>query len=431
MNKRISSFFCDPKTVIKNVAIFLLMIFLSVYAFFQILPTFAQKIETETALPVSVYDTTQTTGYIFREEQLVSGPSNGIAVTLVKDGERLSNGQHFANVYSNADAAKLQEEINAIDRKIETLSKSVVDTDLYVTDITKTDEAISDNFDELFSKIAKNDLTDTLNIQKDLLVNLNKKDMIVNMTDSYDAEIASLQTQRNAILNRINSMTQKLIAPFSGYYYGDTDGYETIFDPAELENLTIERFHEIISQPPLQNSTTADFGKIVTDFVWYVVCETDRLSAAKYNIGSYYKLRFTSFSEEEIKLELTDVISETSEDTALLIFRGNTAPEGFPYQRSQQVDIISDGYSGLAVSKQALRVVDGKTGVYILDGDIVRFRLADVIFEDEDYYVISTESAKTADNQEDTEDGKTYYYLTLYDNVIVSGKSLFDGKIIG
>ena len=396
MNKRISSFFCDPKTVIKNVAIFLLMIFLSVYAFFQILPTFAQKIETETALPVSVYDTTQTTGYIFREEQLVSGPSNGIAVTLVKDGERL-----------------------------------VVDTDLYVTDITKTDEAISDNFDELFSKIAKNDLTDTLNIQKDLLVNLNKKDMIVNMTDSYDAEIASLQTQRNAILNRINSMTQKLIAPFSGYYYGDTDGYETIFDPAELENLTIERFHEIISQPPVQNITTADFGKIVTDFVWYVVCETDRLSAAKYNIGSYYKLRFTSFSEEEIKLELTDVISETSEDTALLIFRGNTAPEGFPYQRSQQVDIISDGYSGLAVSKQALRVVDGKTGVYILDGDIVRFRLADVIFEDEDYYVISTESAKTADNQEDTEYGKTYYYLTLYDNVIVSGKSLFDGKIIG
>ena len=164
MNKRISSFFCDPKTVIKNVAIFLLMIFLSVYAFFQILPTFAQKIETETALPVSVYDTTQTTGYIFREEQLVSGPSNGIAVTLVKDGERLSNGQHFANVYSNADAAKLQEEINAIDRKIETLSKSVVDTDLYVTDITKTDEAISDNFDELFSKIAKNDtrIFDTL-----------------------------------------------------------------------------------------------------------------------------------------------------------------------------------------------------------------------------------------------------------------------------
>ena len=96
MNKRISSFFCDPKTVIKNVAVFLLMIFLSVYAFFQILPTFAQKIETETALPVSVYDTTQTTGYIFREEQLVSGPSNGIAVTLVKDGERLSNGHHFA-----------------------------------------------------------------------------------------------------------------------------------------------------------------------------------------------------------------------------------------------------------------------------------------------------------------------------------------------
>ncbi|MGN1121860.1 MAG: hypothetical protein ACI4RV_05800, partial [Eubacteriales bacterium] len=71
MNKKLSSFFCDPKTTVKNAALFLLMIFLVVYAFFQILPTFTQSIEVETALLVSVYDTTVTTGYIFRDEEVI------------------------------------------------------------------------------------------------------------------------------------------------------------------------------------------------------------------------------------------------------------------------------------------------------------------------------------------------------------------------
>ena len=77
MNKKLADFFCDPKTAVKNVALLLLMVFLVIYAFFQILPTFTQNITTETALLVSVYDTCKTTGYMDKLSSLLGCGSAG------------------------------------------------------------------------------------------------------------------------------------------------------------------------------------------------------------------------------------------------------------------------------------------------------------------------------------------------------------------
>ena len=432
MNKKIADFFCDPKTALKNTALLLLMIFLVVYAFFQILPAFTQQIKTETALAASVYETCQTTGYIFRDEQVVESPTAGVAVTLVKDGERVSKGQHFANVYSEDASVNLQEQINAIDRKIEILSKSVVDTDLYVTDISKTDEEIDASFDALFSLVADGNLADAVGVEKNLLVSMNKKNLIISMNDGYQNEIAALKRERNALQSRISSVSQRLTAAYSGYYYGDIDGYESIFKPELLDELTLDSFRALTLSAPSTINESRVAGKIVKDFVWYVVCETDKFSASAYEPGHYYRLNFPAFSEETVNMELMKTVSVTSEDTALLVFRGNTAPQDFPYLRSQRVDIIGKSYSGLAVPKKALRIVDGNPGVFILDGDIVRFRLVEILFEDEDYYIVSAEPPRLDDPENvSAADKPAGRYLALYDSIIVGGKALFDGKTVG
>lgn len=427
MNRKLVSYFCDPKTALRNVGLLLLMVFLTIYAVFQILPTFTHTIKTETALMVSLYDTCETTGYVFRSEQLVEKPGEGETVTLVKDGERVSRGQLFANVYTDASSAGLQEQINAIDRKIEILSKSVVDTDLYVTDITKTDVEIESSLNALFEKVANRDLTDAVSIENSLLVSLNKKKLITNMTSSYQNEIASLQSERGALQSRIRSVSRALYASSAGYFYGDVDGYEHIFTPDVLDSLTLDSFHSLIAASA--EPTTGVAGKLVTDFVWYLVCEADKYAVAGYEKGHSYRLRFPSFSDDVlVNMKLTQILSETASDTALLVFRGNTAPEGFPYLRQQTAEIIGQSYTGLAVPKKAVRIVEGKQGVYILDGDIVRFRRVEVLFEDEEYYIVSPEAPIPDEPQ--TEDVPVERYLALYDSIIVSGKDLFDGKIV-
>ena len=440
MNNKLASFFCDPKTAIKNIAVLALMIFIVVYAGFQILPSFSEKLKTETALEVTVFDANVTTGYIFRDEEPITNMSNNdrVVVTLVKDGEKVSKGQHFANAYVASDYADIQEQIDVIEDKIKVLERSSVEMDAYVTDLSKTDDAINDNFDKIYSSISDGILDNVNAVENELLVEMNKRNLIIHVNDGYTSELQTLKQQKNALESRINAYSDRVTSKTSGYFYGDADGFEEIFDIDLIEELNHENFKEIVNASPDNEIINSKYGKIVKDFVWYVVCESDKTAAAGYKENKMYSLVFPSFSDEEMKLELKKIVKNTEENTVLLVFRGNTAPEGFTYTRSQQVNIISGEITGYAVPKDAVRIKDGVKGVYVLNGDIVRFRRIETVTEDGDYYIVA-KPTRTVDlskedegNQEGSDSEQPYYkYLSLYDNVIVGGKNLFDGKIVG
>ncbi len=435
MDKKLASFFCDPKKALKNIGLLVLMVFVVVYTGFQILPSFSEKLETETALEVSVFDANITTGYIFRDEEPIIKPENDrVVVTLVKDGERVSKGQHFANAYVASDYAEIQEQIDVIDSKISVLEKSSVETDAYVTDLSKTDANIRESFDRIYSAVSNGSLTDVSSVQNDLLVNMNKRNLIVNMGVNYAAELQQLRQRKSMLESRISAYSDRVVAQSAGYYYGDTDGFERIFSVDKLKGLTHDTFESILNMEPEQSVLNSNYGKIVKGFVWYVVCESDKSAAAKYEKNKYYNLVFPSFSDDEMMLELTDVVKSTAENTVLLVFRGNTSPEGFTYPRSQQVNIISGEYSGYAVPKNAVRMVGNMQGVYVLNGDIVRFRRIEILSEDGDYYIVKIPKASAVlENQGEgsAAPSSNYPYLALYDNIVIGGKDLFDGKIVG
>ena len=83
------------------------------------------------------------------------------------------------------------------------------------------------------------------------------------------------------------------------------------------------------------------------------------------------------------------------------------------------------------------RLDDKYDGVYIRIGEQIFFRRAEPVFEIDDYYIIRAESEKEKTENAALESDssgeapkKTYKYLALYDNVIVGGKELYDGKRI-
>ena len=122
-------------------------------------------------------------------------------------------------------------------------------------------------------------------------------------------------------------------------------------------------------------------------------------------------------------------------------------PLGFDFTRMQKVLISTVEYSGFELPLTAVRVVDGYRGVYVQDGVTVRFRRINVIHETEDGTVICTGNAQ--ENEAIREEvrlanlqtGKSavydetsfgaYYWIEENDVVIVSGRDLYSGKIVG
>ena len=75
--------------------------------------------------------------------------------------------------------------------------------------------------------------------------------------------------------------------------------------------------------------------------------------------------------------------------------------------------IITKTYSGIRVDKNSVRLLDGQSGVYVKVGQIVRFKKADVLYMGSSYALLDP-------------NGK----VSNFDEVIVSGKNLYDGKAL-
>ena len=71
-------------------------------------------------------------------------------------------------------------------------------------------------------------------------------------------------------------------------------------------------------------------------------------------------------------------------------------------------------------------------GVYVLVGDVVEFKRTHLLDERDGYYIVSTDVNDYALPEGTQATGVLACdRLSLYDNIIVSGKNLFNGKIVG
>ena len=101
-----------------------------------------------------------------------------------------------------------------------------------------------------------------------------------------------------------------------------------------------------------------------------------------------------------------------------VVFRCAYMSQALSTIRREDVQIQLVRHTGLRVPKRAIVIgEDMQAGVYVLSGNMVRFRKIEQQFSEPADYVICTQTDEAG-------------YLHLYDDVIVEGKGLYDGKII-
>ena len=426
---RFRRFLCDPAKVLKSLAAFAVCIGVVVYVYLQVMGGFDSDIVTETAMHVTMNDTIAAESCIFRNETVMQNEKNGAVVTLVSEGERVSKGQLIANIYSDENDARLQDDINRISRRLEILRNSSVDKQFVISDLRKLDDDIDMAFAGIFEDSSKGNLSSAISSSSELLVMLNKRDLIVESGFDYTSELGRLEAEKAELESRIGTVATPVFAEKAGYFFGDVDGYENIFDISLVKDITLLDFEEMTSSKP-DEALSSGSVKIVSDFVWNIVCSIDANKARTLTEGWDYVLSFPENGDYEMQMTLSKVVSETNSATALAVFRVNVLPKDFNYKRFQNAEIIIKGFEGISVPKKALRIVNGIEGVYLLVGDVVRFRSIERIAEKDGYYIVKLKS-NAAVFEEDNGDTVEIKPLSLYDNVIVSGKQLFDGKIIG
>ena len=410
----------NAKKPLVNLAVFLLSCFVILYAVIQLISGLTTDVAYEYASAQKIETALEKNAYIIRNESIVYAEKSGVLSYSVRESEKIAVDDLIASVYASQNGINLQNEIDTIEKKIEILSDSSIDTGYLTSDISKIDERIFSSLVESRSATEDNDLTLISSYKEELLIDINKRQLVTAGKADFSEQINDLQVKKDKLTSSLQNPLSTVYAEKPGYFSTLLDGYETIFTPERIKKLTLEDFDHLVGEEKASYTNSA-IGKLITDFDWYTICEVTTKEADKLVVGKTYPISYLYSSGRQVDAVLQRKVSQTDSTRVVLVFLIQEVPSDFDYTRCQPIRIITDSKNGVSFPSSALRLVDGVQGVYIVAGNVIDFKKVDIIS--------STESRYLSRSYEKT-DPKSKEYLSKFDRVVLEGKDLYVGKIL-
>lgn len=377
------------------------------YFGYHLVDLLSPDVTTAPAFDITESEYRRATGYIFRSEQVLDSGISGTPDYKTDDGERIGIGEAICDVYAAiTDEVRLR--IDEIDREIALLEASM-STGVVQTGLPEALADANSSYSEIMKLLSRGEYRDAAALSDSFLVSLNRINLLQNGADEAKARVDALKAERSSLIASYGKKMGTLTSESVGYFFRDCDGYEEIFDPALLGDMTVGGFAELIKSDP---SDIRAVGKMIDDPKWYLCVPLGSADAKGFAEGEVYNIIFNDngartigMTLERLVLDLDDHDGDGDRAEALLIFWTKEMPKDFTYLRLQDVSIELARYSGYRIPLTAVRYYDGMTGVYTLNGGYVFFRQIDVLYEGNGY-VIAADYA-------DAEPGKPLTYTAL------------------
>lgn len=391
----------------------LVMLGLIVYTLGHALSSSANSLLTSPLRTVTDRRITSAEAYLFREEEvLVAEGDMGLIDTLVESGTKVSKNTPLVDVYP-ATALSLSDQVtlDRINRALRILQSSIPPTGEDAADANRYREAASAAYAKLCEATKNGRPEQIAALEEEMLTALNRYLLLSGKSDTHGEAITHLKQQKSLLLGTV-APTVKRNETRSGIFYDRSyvDGYEALFTPAALSELTPELFRLLRRAEPRENEGMA-VGKLVYGYSWHAVMELPVSVAATLTVGGEYDVSFPENGGKTLTLTLERL------EGGMAVFRSDDSPADFVYYRAQTAQITLSSEDGFYLPESALHAVEGKWGVYVLENSTARFRRVRILYRGDGYCIVDPRA----------EVGKNEVYLN--DLIITSGKKLYDGKV--
>ena len=384
-----------------------------VFLLFQIYSATFSSISTASAIPFDYTEGIDTTGIIIRDETLVKSSEQGTLHFAVSDGEKIAKGGVIAHIYDGDSASANATKIEGLKAQLKKIEEIEGYNNMMAVDLSTVNAKISSYYNDFVfnSSLGRYDkLSESVS---GLLTMMTRKKVATGEQTDFSSLKDAINIQINQLSQSSGNVKGSIKASVSGYFVSVVDNYEDKLSTKDLSVFTPDYFNELTAGEDTQDV----IGKIVYDYKWYIAGLVPINDSKFYKIGETVTLKTTTTSNPRLTAKVERVNLSPTGDNAVIIFSCNEMSSELATMRSGAITIIKNEYSGLKVDSKALRVVDGKTGVYIVSGLEAKFVEANILYSNDSYAICELNNSDSSK-------------LRLYDEVIVKGKNLYDGKII-
>ena len=390
----------------------------------------------ETALLATVEDTVDAEGVLLFEESYVAG--GGTLGYLVADGERVSAGTAVAEIYSDAAQATLRQQLTQINDQIDLLQRSQNTTSVQLESLRKNRSAA---LYDLMDSLDAGDYEDTDAEKENYILAQNKLWVITGEVASFSDQITALTQQAATVQSQLGNPSQ-ITAPQTGYFIRSSSSGRLNAGSADILALDAANLKAYVESSP-EIALDGCAGKIVSGFTWYYagVCSAKQAEKLLGRDGKpltkSVEIRFPGQVETPLKAKVSEVNIDAENDIARFVLSCEIINGDVLRLNCADAQIIVGRNTGLRVPAAAVHYLkeDGSEaegqgenyipGVYVKYGNLARFCRIDPvddahpqITDGDDLIVLPSGTAGSVSQ------------VRLYDEIIVSGQNLYDGKLL-
>lgn len=388
------------------------LIIIIILALFSSVSYFSAPFDTESAQLVNIKKSITGSGFILRKETIVKPRTNGVFEAVAKDGVRVSLGSGVGVVISGNLSEELSKKLEDVTRRIEEIKQSGSVSDIYSSDEARIFSAMKDMTSSVRERVSEEDFISAAENALQLSSLIKKK--AEGEVTSQDRLLVLLEEEKYTLEQQLGGIREEVPAPASGFFYTSLDGLESFGnekDIAKLKSTDINGFSKILEEYVPEKNEAA---KIIDTYAWYLAASLPREEAQKLKIGSTVKI---SLDESPFVSATILAVNEDSTGEAGVIIKSDRNIVGMHEKRTAEFEICLEEYSGLYVPSAAIRVLDGVTGVYVMNRtNSFQFKCVSILLKENDYYIVKN-------NFQPPEDSP-YKALKIYDNILVNPEAV-------
>lgn len=402
----------SSKQKIITAVVLAVLVLPAVYLGVQLFAILNRPYRTETAVEYTMSDSVFANGYVVFDQTAVEG--SGDLGYLVENGERVAAGTAVAEVYASTEQAQSRRQLEELETQLSLLEKSEN------TSGTDVDMLYKQQQNALY------DLLDCIDMQaydqvkeagNQYLLAANKIQIMTGAVSNFDQAKQELQAQKDQAETQLGQ-PETISAPVGGYFVAS--------DSADLLSLTREQLDEMDAATLAQSIEDGEgvqplegAGKIVTSYTWYFYGTCSLEEGKKFENVSSVQISFPGAAEKTLPATVESIELNEEQGLAKFVLHCEYIGADVLGLSLEEAKIDFESYEGLRVDADALHIVDGEKGVYVKYGNLARWRKIQIVYQNDEYMLVAEDGKVGTDNE-----------LRMFDEVIVEGTDLRDGKIL-
>ena len=386
----------------RGAGVIILLVF-AAFLIFNIWSGLEEKINYIEASSVSVEEIVSLDAIFFRDQIVIKGNTDNVEY-LVANGEKVSANQAVC-IYFKSDEARanyrklteIKDEIEAIEAVYAMISSG--------TESIKLDALVYTYLNDIVANADSGKLAQLQETYRSLEQVIIARDAGLYSKDIFTEKLSSLKKQQAEYESLVDLYSETVKAPVSGYFFSETDGYESSFSTDCLQDVSV-MFGDRGESRDVSDENIV--GTLVTSFFWYLAAEIDEDMLFDLRGRGNIDVSFPELLAKTANFTV-ESISKYADGKYYIVLKSTLMLPEYLSSRFQPMDVVLNTYTGIKVPVQALHQKDGKWGVFCLEGASARFKPVEIIYQTDTFYLL-----KMADSAS----GGLY----LYDKIIISGK---------